>query len=120
MQQALEALGHTVTPPNGFETSATEKTAQEPLSADAYAAHKAALIRNDGVIVAANDAVFVLNFEKHGQPNYIGGAVFLEMFKAFDLRKKIFLYNPIPENILSDEIIGLQPVIINHDLTAIV
>lgn len=42
-----------------------------------------------------------------------------EMFKTFDLGKKIFLYNPIPESMLKDEIIGFGPVIINRDLTRI-
>ncbi len=71
-------------------------------------------------VTAANDAVLVLNFEKNGQPNYVGGAAFLEMFKAFDLGRKIYLYNPIPDGILNDEITGLQPVIINRDLAKVV
>jgi len=77
------------------------------------------MIRTDGKIIKANDAILVLNFEKNGQKNYIGGSVFLEMFKTFDLDKKIFLYNPIPESTLKDEIIGFGPVIINGDLTKI-
>jgi len=69
--------------------------------------------------VRKNDAILVLNFEKNGQPNYIGGATFLEMFKAWELKKKIFLYNPLPENILRDELEIFNPVIINGRLNLI-
>lgn len=69
--------------------------------------------------VARNDAVLVLNFEKAGQPNYIGGATFLEIFKAWELGKKIFLYNQIPEGMLRDELVGMGPTVINGDLSRI-
>ncbi len=69
--------------------------------------------------VKANDAVLVLNFEKNSQKNYIGGATFLEIFKAFELNKKIFLFNSIPDGILKDELIGMNPMIINGDLSKI-
>jgi hypothetical protein len=118
IKATLEKAGHEVTLPNGFDEPNAESKFQS-LSAEEYANWKAGMIRHDGVVVAANDAVLVLNFEKHRQPNYVGGAMFLEIFKAFDLRKKIFLYNPIPENIFQDELIGLKPVVINQDLTAI-
>jgi len=52
------------------------------------------MIRRDGEIVAANDAVLVVNVEKNSQPNYIGGATFLEMFKAFELGRNCFLTIP--------------------------
>ena len=66
-----------------------------------------------------NDAILVLNFQKNDHSNYIGGATFLEMYKAFELEKKIFLYNEIPQNILRDEIVAMDPVIINQDLTKV-
>jgi hypothetical protein len=66
------------------------------------------------------DSVLVLNFEKNGQTNYIGGATFLEMYDAFRLGKKIYMFNNIPEGILKDEIIGFNPILINGDLNNIV
>lgn len=66
-----------------------------------------------------NDAILVLNLEKKGQPNYIGGATFLEIFKAFELGKKIYLYNPVPENIFKDELVAMKPVVINGDISRI-
>lgn len=114
----LEKAGHIVTPPNGFDTP-SEESAVQKLSATEYADWKSAMIRKDGQIIAANDAILVLNFEKNGAKNYIGGATFLEMFKAFDLEKKIYLFNPIPDGMLTDEIIGLQPIVIHGDLSKI-
>lgn len=66
------------------------------------------------------DAVLVLNLEKNGTPNYIGGNTFLEMGFAHVLNKKIFLYNPIPENpFYETEIIAMKPAVINGDLSLI-
>lgn len=118
VKEELEKAGHVVTPPNGFDTPDAEVKVKT-LSPEAHRKWKAGMIRTDGKIVAANDAILVLNFEKHSQPNYIGGATFLEMFKAFELGKKIFLYNPIPEGMLADEILGFGPVVINGDLSLI-
>jgi hypothetical protein len=58
----------------------------------------------------------VLNFAKDRQENYIGGATFLEIYDAFKLDKKIFLYNDIPTGILYDELCGFSPIIIHGDL----
>jgi hypothetical protein len=81
---------------------------------------KAGMLKHSTEIIDNNDAVLVLNFEKNGVSNYIGGATFLEMHDAFRLNKKMFLYNDIPEGILRDEIIGFNPDIINGDLSKIV
>jgi len=69
--------------------------------------------------VKANDAILVLNFEKEEKSNYIGGATFLEIFKAWELGKKIFLYNPIPDCIFTDELRGMSPVVIDGDLSKV-
>ena len=53
------------------------------------------------------------------EKNYIGGATFLEIYDAFRLGKKIYLYNDVPEGILYDEIQGFNPFIINADLSKI-
>ena len=118
VKAALEKKGHLVTPPNGFDEPDKENEMKD-VSPRAHQQWKAEMIRTDGKIVAANDAILVLNFEKHGQLNYIGGATFLEMFKAFELNKKIYLYNPVPDGMLTDEILGFGPIVINGNLTKI-
>lgn len=66
------------------------------------------------------DAVLVLNLERHGIPNYIGGNTLMEIGFAHVLNQKIFLYNPIPEiPYYKSEIEAMKPVIINGDLTRI-
>ncbi|OGI23936.1 MAG: hypothetical protein A2420_04710 [Candidatus Moranbacteria bacterium RIFOXYC1_FULL_44_13] len=66
------------------------------------------------------DAVLVLNLDKNGMKNYIGGNTFLEMGFAHVLNQKIFLYNPIPENpFYQTEIIAMNPIVISRDLSLI-
>ena len=89
------------------------------ISAEAHQQWKAGMIRLQAEKVAANDAILVLNFEKNGQPNYLGGATFLEIFRAFDAGKKVFLFNPVPDNIFKDELLGMNPMVINGNLALV-
>lgn len=63
------------------------------------------------------DAVLVLNYDKHGIKNYIGGNTLMEIGFAHVLNQKIYLLNPIP-NIpyYKTEIEAMKPIIINGDL----
>ena len=70
-------------------------------------------------IIKNSDAILVLNLDKNGIKNYIGGNTFLEIGFAHVLNKKIFLLNPIPEMGYKDEIMATQPVVINKDLNKI-
>lgn len=66
------------------------------------------------------DAVVVVNLEKHGIKNYIGGNTFLEMGFAHVLGQKIFLLNPIPAMPhYETEIVAMKPVVLNGDLSKI-
>ncbi len=70
--------------------------------------------------IVNSDAVLILNLEKNGQKNYIGGNVLMEMGFAHVHDKKIFLLNPLPENCpYLDEIAAMYDKIINGDLTKI-
>ena len=67
------------------------------------------------------DAVLVLNYDKNGIINYIGGNTLMEIGFAHVLNQKIFLLNPIPEiPYYKTEIEAVKPVIINGDLSLIV
>ncbi len=114
----LETLGHIVTLPNSYDEPMKEEEMKK-ISPEAHQKSKADMLKHQDAQVLANDAILVLNFEKHGQPNYIGGATFLEIFRAFDADKKIFLFNPIPDNIFSDELLGMNPMVIDGDLSKI-
>lgn len=69
--------------------------------------------------IKKSDAVLVTNFDKKGIKGYIGGAVFLEMGYAHILNKKIFLLKEIPKMGYTDEIKGLQPIMIDGNLSKI-
>ena len=115
---ALEAQGNVVHLPNGFDNPALEAKLHSK-SPEEHSLWKAGMLRKDKKIISQNDAILVLNFEKHGIQNYIGGSVFLEMYIAFDLGKKIFLLNVIPEGLLKDEILGINPKVIIGNLSKI-
>ncbi len=78
------------------------------------------LIKRHHDKILKSDAILVLNYDKNGIENYIGGNTLLELGFAFVNDKKIFLLNPIPNMQYSPEIIGMQPSILNGDLTKIV
>lgn len=66
------------------------------------------------------DALLVLNYDKNGIKNYIGGNAFLEMGFAHVLDLKLFLLNPIPDMpFYGTEIIAMKPEVINGDLSKI-
>ena len=77
-------------------------------------------IREFWNLMQGADAVLVMNFDKHGIKNYIGGNTLMEMGFAHVLYQKIFLYHPIPEiPYYKTEIEAMKPVIINEDLSKI-
>jgi len=118
IKELLDDLGHEVTFPNSYDNPGREEEIRA-MSAEEHRIWKADMIRLQEEKVRANDAILVLNMEKHGIPNYIGGATFLEMFKAFELGRPIYLWNEIPEGILRDEIQGFGPKVINRDVSII-
>jgi len=119
IKEELESYGHTVFLPNSYNFPMKE----EEMKAKGLEAHvkwKSSMLKKEKENILPVEGILVLNFEKHGQPNYIGGATFLEMHTAFESDKKIFLYNPIPdEKISKDELIGFNPIILNGDLKLI-
>ena len=118
IKEELESKGHIITLPNSFDAPMKEEE-MKTVSKEAHIEWKINMMKKQEPKVRENDAILVLNLEKHGQQNYIGGATFLEIFKAFELEKKIFLYNPIPENIFQDELVAINPVVINGNLSLV-
>lgn len=77
------------------------------------------LIKDNFVEIKNADAILVINEDKNGIANYIGGNSFLEMGFAHVLDKKIFLLNPIPEILYKDEIEAMRPQVLHGDLEKI-
>jgi len=66
------------------------------------------------------DAVLVLNYDKNGIPNYVGGNTLMEIGFAHVLNQKIFLLNSIPEMpYCKTEIKAVKPIIIDGDFSKI-
>ena len=115
-KKALEKLGHDVYLPNCHDCPETEDKYRGTLEHQVF---KAKMFKQSEETIKKMDAVLVLNFDKNGQKNYIGGATFLEIYDAFKLNKKIFFVNALPDGMLKDELIGFNPTIIHGDLTMI-
>lgn len=118
IQRQLEVLGHQIFLPNSYEEPMKEEEMKQK-GLEAHVKFKSEMLKRDKSNIAPNDGIIVLNFEKNGQPNYIGGATFLEIYKAWEMNKKVFLYNPIPDSIFRDELIGMSPIVLNKDLSKV-
>jgi hypothetical protein len=78
---------------------------------------KTTLMRTHFDEVARGDVVLVVNEEKHGIANYIGGNVLMEMALGFYLNKPIFILNDIPEeSSFLEEILAFEPIVLHGDL----
>lgn len=122
IKNELEQKNIQVFLPNCYDDPKTEERMWN-LGIKKHQEFKAQMYKQSEETIKNMDAVLVLNFDKISdekiEKNYIGGATFLEIYDAFRLSKKIYLYNDIPEGILYDEIQGFAPIIINGDLSMI-
>jgi len=81
---------------------------------------KTFLMRDHFKKVVTSDAILVVNLRKHEVDGYIGGNTLMEMALAFYLKKLIFILNQTPSDFfLYEEIVGMNPVILNGDLNLI-
>lgn len=82
---------------------------------------KARLIRLHFGEITKSDAVLVVNNQKHGVKNYIGGNVLMEMGLAFHLKLPIYLWNDVPsESNFLEEILAMTPIALNGRLDKLV
>jgi hypothetical protein len=118
IKKFLETKNHKITLPNSFENPFKEEEMKD-LSKKDHIKFKQKMMKLHSSTIKKNDAVLVLNLEKKGIPNYIGGATFMEIIKAWELNKKIFFFNPIPNCSFTDELTAINPIILNRDLLLI-
>ena len=70
--------------------------------------------------ICESDAVLIVNLEKNGIKNYIGGNVLMEMSQAYVNSKKIFLLNGVPQDLpYAAEIEAMDPICLNGNLANI-
>ena len=77
------------------------------------------VIKEHYEFIKNSDAILLINIDKNGIENYIGGNALMEIGFAYVLGKKIFLLGPIPEIGYKDEILAMQPIVLNGDLREI-
>lgn len=71
-------------------------------------------------LIINSDAILACNFDKNGIKNYVGGNTLMEIGFAHVNDKKIFLLNPIPQEVsYAAEIEAMVDVVINGDLNLI-
>jgi hypothetical protein len=119
VKNKLEDLGH-----ESFVSKFAEeylgKTVKEIEKLTLYHKNERDAIREFWEVIKVSDAILVLNYDRRGISNYIGGNTLMELGFAHVLNKKIFLMNPIPEiEYCKSEIEAVKPVILNENLERI-
>lgn len=115
----LNALGHQAFV-TGLHQAFVGKTDEEKEAIKIEQKNNQDAIREFWNMMQGADAVLVLNLDKHGIKNYIGGNTLMEIGFAHVLNQKIFLLNPIPDiQFYKTEIEAVKPIIINGDLSLI-
>lgn len=122
-QKKLKELGHVAEVP----CDTKEFVENSQLTTDDHEKNYKWCIDNDIVrkcldCIAESDAILLLNYPKNGINGYIGASGIMEAGLAYYLKKKIFLLFPPPspqEVKSSHEILIMQPVILNGDLSLI-
>lgn len=118
-KQKLEKLGHEVFV-SGFIEEYVDKTGKEKEQLTLFHKNEKDAIREFWKVIKKSDGILVLNYDRKGIENYVGGNTLMEIGFAHVLGKKIFLMNPIPEiDYYKSEIEAVRPVIINGDLSKI-
>ena len=117
VKNQLEKQGHSVVISPRAQRYAKKSAAQiEQLSNKDKLEQDA--IREYLDIIKRCDAILVLNYDKRGIKNYIGGNTLIEIGFAHYWKKKILVLNPIPDiSYYKSEIEATRPIILNGDLT---
>ena len=118
----LITMGHEIIYPNGYNEEIEEKSYEEMTNQE-YVDFFQNMFKLSHNKITQVDALLVLNYtkEKNGNKleNYIGASTFLEMYEALMNNKKIYMINGFPNNMLTDELKGFNPIILNGDLSII-
>ncbi|KKR79309.1 MAG: hypothetical protein UU24_C0012G0019 [Candidatus Nomurabacteria bacterium GW2011_GWA2_40_9] len=131
LKKELESVGHSVIAPElEFETKRDDTSVGAffdrnggvdafPLDHEVWK-KKGKAINAHFRKIDNSECILITNYEKKGIPNYIGGNTFLEMGYAYGTGKKIFILNEMPTaSAYKEEMMGMQPTILNGDILKI-
>lgn len=117
-QAALEDMGHEAFV-SAFASHYAGKQQNTIEELALYHKKEKDAIREYWEIIRNCDAILVLNYDRKGIANYIGGNTLMEIGFAHVLFKKIYLLNPVPEiEFYKAEIEAVRPVILSGKLDA--
>ena len=121
LESVLQSRGWTVYPPQSAKVM-KEKNDFEVSHFKGVYTHqqRSLLIHQNFVDISVCDAILVINNEKNGVKGYIGPNVLMEIGLAFYLKKKIYIWNTVPDTAsYKDELLCLGATEINQDLELI-
>ncbi|SRR5258708_1335860 len=119
VQKDLTDAGHEVVIPYGIEDHLENPEFVDDLDNNFEYCLKTDVMRKCFDLVAACDAVLVLNLPRKGIDGYMGTSTLMEFALAYYLKKKLFLMHDVPswnEVRWAHEIRIMQPTIIHGDL----
>ena len=119
IQKKLEKLGHEVMLPSTVDDpDLEEKTWQQSDEAHVKLFRKLCEDSEERIGKWC-EAIYLLNYDKHDTPGYIGGAALIELYIAHREHKKIFIENDIFPGPMYDEVMGFGPTFVHGVLTKI-
>lgn len=121
-KKTLEESGVTVFVPHDIETHLENPGLVDDLEKNFTHAQELDIMRACFNLIDRSDAILVLNFDRNNIRGYIGTSALMEIGIAYFLRKKIYLYNPLPsykDARWAHEVSIMNPVVINGDLSRI-
>lgn len=110
----LKSMGFSVSTPD-----MTEKFDWSTFDDDDIRREKGRLVRRHFANISRAKVALVCNYEKNNIEGYIGVNTLMEMACAFAYEKPIYLLNGIPSQNGREEIIAMDPIVINGDLAKI-
>lgn len=118
-KEYLARLGHTVYI-SSFAPKYVGKTTKQKEKLTIYHKNNKDAIREFWEKIKLCDVVLVLNYDRHGVKNYIGGNTLMEIGFAHVLNKKIFLLNPVPKvKYYQSEVEAVKPIILNGKIESL-
>jgi nucleoside 2-deoxyribosyltransferase len=122
-KESLERKGHIVLVPEFLEKFVKNPRWQDGLFETGEHREfkkKHDLIKKHYEKIKRSDAILVLNYDKKGVKNYVGGNTLLEIGFAYILGKSIYMINPPPEELsYCEEIVAMEPIVIDGNLDKI-
>lgn len=81
---------------------------------------KGHLLRRHFANIAVAKAVLVCNYVKDDIDNYVGTNSLLEMEAGYLYEKPVYLLNPVPYQSSREEILAMEPIVLNGDIQSFI